>query len=326
MTRYATGAYHEGERQNAERLALGLGWFSIALGVAELSAPGSIARLIGVRDEPRNCSMLRALGAREIGHGLGILTSRNPTPWVWSRVGGDAVDVACVAAMTTEDGDRTRLGVTSAALLAVGALDVICARQLSALGEARPLMARSRGESGRGRAVVVEEAVTVNRPIEQVYDFWRDFQNLPRFMRHLESVEVTSARQSRWRATAPAGMTVTWEAEITEERPHELLAWRSLEGSDVYNSGSVYFRPAPGARGTEIRVRLEYQPPAGAVGRGVAWLFGEEPEQQIHEDLHRFKQLVETGEIPLSDGPGLWRPAQPAADPSEITTRAGVQR
>ena len=173
--------------------------------------------------------------------------------------------------------------------------------------------------------VRVERVTTINKPVHEVYEFWREFQNFPRFMRHLESVEVLGDRRSRWRAKGPAGRTVEWEAEMVEDRQDEWIAWRSLPGSQIENSGSVRFSAAPGARGTELRVQLQYSPPAGRLGRGIAWLFGEEPEQQIHDDLHRFKQLMETGEIPLSDGPSLWRPAQPARDPQEIRRLAGVQ-
>jgi uncharacterized membrane protein len=111
---------------------------------------------------------------------------------------------------------------------------------------------------------------------------------------------------------------------MTEDRPNEQISWRSLPGSQVENSGTERFQTAPGARGTEVRVELEYRPPAGGLGRNIAWLFGEEPAQQIHEDLHRFKQLMETGEIPLSDGPGMWRAARPAEDTSSIRSIAGV--
>jgi uncharacterized membrane protein len=177
----------------------------------------------------------------------------------------------------------------------------------------------------RSNRVRVERVTTINKPVHEVYQFWREFQNFPRFMRHLESVEVLGERRSRWRAKGPAGRTVEWEAEMLEDRQDEWIAWRSLPGSQIENSGSVRFSPAPGARGTELRVQLQYSPPAGRLGRGIAWLFGEEPEQQIHDDLHRFKQLMETGEIALSDGPSLWRPAQPARDPQEIRKLAGVQ-
>jgi uncharacterized membrane protein len=174
------------------------------------------------------------------------------------------------------------------------------------------------------RAVRVEEVVTINRGVHEVYEFWRQFENFPRFMRHLESVERLDGRRSRWRATGPGGLTVTWDAETLEDREDEWIAWRSLPGSRVQNSGSVRFAPAPGARGAEVRVQLQYTPPAGAFGRGIAWLFGEEPEQQVRDDLRRFKQLMETGEIPLSDGPSLWRAAQPT-DPATLRSLAGVR-
>ena len=193
----------------------------------------------------------------------------------------------------------------------------------------RKLMATTEDETTfrprRSNSVRVERVTTINKPVHEVYEFWREFQNFPRFMRHLESVEVLDGRRSRWRAKAPAGRTVEWEAEMLEEREDEWIAWRSLPGSQIQNSGSVRFSSAPGARGTEVRVQLQYSPPAGRIGRSLAWMFGEEPEQQIHDDLHRFKQLMETGEIPLSDGPSLRRPAQPARDPQDIRRIAGVQ-
>src|SRR5207237_3055072 len=123
----------------------------------------------------------------------------------------------------------------------------------------------------------------------EVYDFWRNFGNLPRFMDHLESVQVTGDRRSHWKAKAPAGTTVEWDAETTENRPNELIAWRSVEGADVTNAGVVRFVAAPGGRGTEIHVDLRYEPPAGKLGKLVAKLFGEEPSQQVEGDLRRFK-------------------------------------
>jgi len=162
----------------------------------------------------------------------------------------------------------------------------------------------------------VRKAITISRPGEELYRFWHDFTNLPRFMSHLESVEVTGPDRLHWRAKAPAGMTVEWDAEIVEDRPNALIAWRSLEGADVYNTGSVRFVPAPGGRGTEVRVVLHYVPPGGRIGAWFATLFGEAPEQQIHDDLRHFKQVMETGEVVLSDasfdGAHLFqRPAQP---------------
>jgi uncharacterized membrane protein len=148
----------------------------------------------------------------------------------------------------------------------------------------------------------VSKSVTVNRPIADVYQFWRDFENLPRFMQHLEAVEVMGVRRSHWVARAPAGKQVEWDAEIVDERRNELISWRSLDGSDVRHAGTVRFREAPGDRGTEIRVELDYDPPAGAIGSAIAKLFGEEPSQQLRDDLRRFKQVLETGEVVLSEG------------------------
>lgn len=152
------------------------------------------------------------------------------------------------------------------------------------------------------RGVHVEEAITIAMPKDEVYRFWRRFDNLPKFMNHLESVQVIDDTRSRWRAKAPAGQSVEWEAEIINEEEGSLIAWRSLPGADVDNTGSVRFREAPGGRGVEIRVTIEYLPPAGTLGSWVAWAFGEEPSVQIADDLRRLKQLLETGEIPTTKG------------------------
>ena len=145
-------------------------------------------------------------------------------------------------------------------------------------------------------------AVTVNRPPEEVYAFFSDLENLPTFMAHLESVEVGQEGRSHWVARAPGGRTVEWDAQVTEDRPASVIAWRSVEGADVAHSGAVRFAPAPAAQGTEVVCELEYQSPGGAVGALVAKLFGEEPSQQLKDDLRRMKQVLETGEVVVSDG------------------------
>jgi uncharacterized membrane protein len=155
-----------------------------------------------------------------------------------------------------------------------------------------------------GSGIKVEKSVTINRSPQELYSFWRRFENLPRFMNHLESVTTTTQGRSHWVAKAPAGTTVEWDAEIYNEKEGELIAWRSLDGADVDNAGSVRFEPA--AEGTLVRVTLRYDPPGGAVGAAVARLFGENPEQQIEEDLGRFKQVMETGE---ADGQNSGRAA-----------------
>jgi uncharacterized membrane protein len=174
------------------------------------------------------------------------------------------------------------------------------------------------------RGVQVRQTLTITRAPEEVYAFWRDFRNLPQFMSHLEAVQVIDDRRSRWTARAPAGRTVEWEAEIVEDRPGELIAWRSLPDADVPNSGWVRFARAPGDRGTELIVELQYDPPAGALGAAIAKLLGEEPNEQVKGDLRRFKQVLETGEVVHSDA-SIYRgphPARPPERPFDRTTEA----
>jgi uncharacterized membrane protein len=298
------GQHFKSTDGGAERLATALGWFSIGLGLAEVLAPKGLARLIGVRDD--HPVLFRVLGLREIASGIGILAQPKPAGWVWSRVAGDAIDLSLLcSALMSDDSDRNRVVAATAAVVGVTALDVLNAQQLS------------NNHGSRGIAHV--KSTTINRPPEEVYHFWRNFENLPRFMTHLESVHVMDERRSHWVAKAPVGTTVQWDAEITEDRPNELIAWRSLEGADVENSGSVRFATAPGGRGTEVKVSLLYNPPGGSLGAGIAKLFGEEPEQQIKGDLHRLKQVMETGEVVHSDSSihrGL-HPARPAAGQGE---------
>jgi uncharacterized membrane protein len=160
-----------------------------------------------------------------------------------------------------------------------------------------------------GRGVRVEKAVTVNAPAEQVYTFWRNFSNLPRFMHNLEAVEVRDEKRSRWVAKGPAGKDVEWEAEIINEIPNELIGWRSVDGSEVDNAGSVHFKQVPGGRGTEVKVVLRYDPPAGKLGATVSKLLGEDPAANVHEDLRRLKMLLETGEIATIEGQSSGRKA-----------------
>jgi len=173
------------------------------------------------------------------------------------------------------------------------------------------------GDAHRG--VKVQHSLTIKRTPEECYRYWRSFENLPRFMTHLISVHAVDDRRSHWTAKAPAPLgQVEWDAEIIQDTPNELISWRSLRDADVDNAGSVRFRPAPGGRGTEITVELNYEPPAGRLGRMIAKLMGEEPGQQIKDDLRKFKQIMETGEVVLSGGGSdgshvVQRPAQPPA-------------
>jgi len=153
-----------------------------------------------------------------------------------------------------------------------------------------------------GQGVKVEQAITVNAPVEKLFNFWRNLENLPQIMHHLKTVRNQGNKRSHWVADAPLGAKVEWDAEIINEKPNELIAWRSLEGSQVDNAGSVHFTPAPGGRGTEVRVVLKYDLPAGKVGAALARIFRYAPEQQIADELGRFKKLMETGEIATTQG------------------------
>ncbi|AGY58791.1 SRPBCC family protein [Gloeobacter kilaueensis] len=160
----------------------------------------------------------------------------------------------------------------------------------------------STASGASSQPVTVQHAVTINKPVEKVYRFWRDFENLPRFMQHLESVKVYDQERSHWIAKAPAGGKVEWDAEIIDEQENERIAWRSIAPADIDNSGVVRFAPAPEGRGTTVSVELTYAPPAGKVGAALLKLTGEEPDNQVKEDLRLFKQVMEAGEIATTVG------------------------
>ena len=152
------------------------------------------------------------------------------------------------------------------------------------------------------RGVNVLESITINQPIELLYRFWRNLENLPQFMRHLASVDKVTDTISRWRAKGPAGTVLEWNAEIFNEIPNKLIAWRSLEGADVVSAGSVNFAPAAGGGGTRVTVHLQYSPLGGKLGAAIAKLFGADAETEIRQDLRRFKRLVETTAVPAPAG------------------------
>ena len=278
-------------------LARGLGWFSIGLGVAQVAVPKAVSRLVGIRPTAASREVMRAIGMRELVAGAGLLAGKKPAPFLWARVAGDAMDLALLGNALASDSEKARTGAATAAVAGVTALDLLAATAGSQVDEVPVDNERS--------AVEARSAITVNAPPEAAYAAWRDFEALPGFMYHLKSVEVTDDRCSHWVAKAPLGTTVEWDAETVEDVPAERIAWRSAEGASVENSGTVKFRPAPGGRGTEVHVELRYTPPLGALGAVVAKLFGEEPNQQLADDLRRFKQLLETGEVARSEGSPL---------------------
>lgn len=164
-----------------------------------------------------------------------------------------------------------------------------------------PWPLRRTGEAHESRPVTIETAITIDKPRQELYDFWRRFENLPQFMKHLDSVTESGDGQSHWVAKAPVGFKVEWDAEIIEERSGQLISWQSLPGSQVHNAGSVFFEDDPAGRGTIVRVSFDAQPP-GVIGRVVGKALNPITEQQVHEDLRRLKSLMEAGEIPTTDG------------------------
>jgi len=297
------------------QLASGLGWFGIGLGMAELTAAEAVARAIGVPSDDGQLAVLRTAGVREIASGLGILAKPQSAAAVWNRVAGDVMDLCLLGfALGDRQTDRKRLAMAGVAVAGVTALDLLAAQQLQRNGgdldqtwsqfrDRAGALTQGVRDAGRRLTAPIEvtKVVTVNRLPEDVYQFWRNFENLPRFMSHLQSVRVDGQRRSHWKTKGPAGTSVEWDAEMTEDRPNELIAWRSMAGADVQNRGRVQFAAAPGGRGTEVRVQLDYRPPAGAAGALMARLFGEAPEQQIGRDLRQFKAVMETGEVVHSD-------------------------
>ncbi len=193
------------------------------------------------------------------------------------------------------------LGLSGAILAHRGATGHCLVYGAVGMDSAREKGTLPREEEGEAR-VSVQATLAVNRPADELYAFWRDFRNAPRYMDRVVSVEVVDETHSRWTATGPRGRHWEWTSRVTEERPGELIAWETLPGADLPNRGSVQFLPLGDGAQTEVRYELEFDPPGGIVGRAIAGLFHEVPEEMIKGDLRRFRQLMETGEIPTTEG------------------------
>jgi len=314
----------------------GIAWFSIMLGVTQIVAPDVLARLIGVRPSANTRTIMRAIGARAVATGFGLLSHTKSTPWLWTRFAGDVVDLSMLGTgIGRRADDRQRAARAALAVGGVAALDFYAASRNQRTERARleangfaspeetvsgPLTYDNAAARGGGaeaatpnglRGVLgddafaatmagskkVRHAVTINRSAQELYEFWHDFENLPKFMRHLDQVTTQEGGRSHWVTRGPGGAKVEWDAEIVADVPNELIAWQSLPHADVRNAGTVRFIPVPGGRGTEVHVELDDMLPGGSLGAAVAKLFRSDPRHQVRDDLKAFKSVMEAGEI-----------------------------
>lgn len=279
------------------RLSRFLGWFSVGLGAAELFMPRTVAKIAGTK---KNNGLVRFYGMREIAAGVGIFTQPNPSPWLWMRVAGDVVDLASLIGGARKGRRAATIG-SVAAVAGVTALDVLCAQRCSAQSNGAPEMKRA------------EASVLIARPPAECYGFWRNIENHQRFTPELGSARITGDRTSHWTVQLPGtDRKIEWDAEIVEDVPNQRISWRTLPESAVTVNGSVTFEPAPGNRGTFVRVQTEYSHPGASILSPAARLTGKHPEQIIYKSLRRMKQLLEVGEIIETEG-------QPAGRRSSTT-------
>ena len=287
---------HETPNLDTATLAQGLGWFSVAVGAAAVLAPRALGSAVGLSRETRG--MVRSIGVRELAVGLGILSQRNPAPWLWARTVGDVVDLSLLlTGMAPGRPGRARAALSFTAVAGLFALDALAASHLTKHA-GHPLVSGVAAPTD----LYFETSIATTRAPEECYRFWRNVENLPRFMASLESVQALDERRFHWVAKGSAATTLEWDCEITEDRPGAALAWRTLDGAQVPNAGSVVFEPAPHGRGTIVRLSIHYSPIGGQLTSALARVLRQDPQSQVREDLRRFKQLLESGEIATTHG------------------------
>lgn len=269
-----------------QHLGAFLGAFSLGLGLAEVAAPRWVARQAGIPASSAN--LVRLCGVREILTGIGVLTPGTRTGGLWARVAGDALDLALLGSSFGKSGaNAERLGIASAAVLGVSALDLLGAMKTEGSdGHILPLLSRE--------PAIARATVAINRPAGDLYRYWRDFRNMPRFMRMIRSVEILDDRRSHWTTKAIGGRSIEWTSEVSRDLPDEGISLRSVDPSDTEHSGSVTFSPLPAERGTSVSVEIS-SPRANALLEIFA-------SKKLHSDLRRFKQLIEIGEILTTEG------------------------
>lgn len=278
-------------------LATGLGIFSLALGAAEVVMPRLLQRAIGIEPTAASSVVTRVMGTREIVAGVGVLMQpHRPLP-LWARVAGDAVGLALLGlAATRKHTNGLRLAAAVAAVGGITALDILAS------------VKTQKQFDTANRPVIF--SVTINKPPQEVYAFFRDFRRLPEFMDYLAEVREIDETRSHWVAKLPIGH-VAWYAEITEDRPGELIAWQSSSDSTIQTRGRVTFAKTPGRNMTEVRVEMQLGIKHFGPSAALAKYFS---KPQIKGDLRRLKMVMETGEVLKSDATVTTkpRPAQPA--------------
>ena len=249
---------------------------------------------------------------------LGVTRNVGETERWASMIGGA---LTALYGLRRGDGAGALLAVAGGALLARGAMgycpvyDSLGMDSSDEHGRLRGV-ARVRGEPRRpvqqhGRSAVLDaseserivESVVIDRPAAELYAFWRDFTNLPKVMEYIDRVEILDDRRSHWRARSAGDAVVEWISEIVRDEPNEFISWKTVGDAPVRHAGSVHFRAAPGSRGTEVRVEIDYDPPGGKLYRLLGALTGRDPGRQVMEELRRFKHIAETGEVPTNEGP-----------------------
>jgi uncharacterized membrane protein len=292
-------------------LSTWLGVFSVALGAAELLAPRGVSRAIGLKSSAATTGVIQAMGLREIAAGAGLLSHPESKEWMAARVGGDVIDLAFLGYALVKSERPLRTLLAAATVLGVGALDLLGTEKLA---EARKAPTRSREGSALRSNVL--RSITIGCSRAEAYAQWRDFTSFPRFMEGIEAVELLADGRSHWRARGPAGTSVEWDSEVVADERDELFAWRSVESAAIYHNGTVRFADAPNGLGTVVTVEMSYAPPGGKIAAALLKLFRKEPGQQIGDDLRRFKQLLETGEVLLSDASSGKTPRHALPSPS----------
>jgi uncharacterized membrane protein len=291
----ATDAASSATGRDGDWLVRVLGWASAGTAVPLLLRPGGFARSISVGDGPGQRAAATVAGVRELAVAAGLL--RRPSPlWLWARVGGDVMDLALLglALNSRNNYDKRRLVGVMAAVVGITGVDVYAAAT----------------RSPWGAEVRLSSSVTVATPASKAYALWRRLEILPSFMFHLDEVSMTGPVTSHWRASAPFGRTVEWDAEITGDVAGEWLAWRSVDNAKIFSEGNVRFTPAPGGRGTEIHVTFRYGMPSVWTAVAAARYFGANPSARLDDELRRFKQVAETGEVVRSEGAPGGKPAR----------------